>query len=410
MAGQSQASTDHGLRAVQLFLHWDRIGATAGLLLVSGAALVLDEPMLWGIAVPILLLIVGLTVAHRLLERGRLFTTLLVIACGNWLVALVVAALVPIVWPVMIITVLMPLVLAAPFLDRRYLARSLAAAVAVAAVVAAAGLSNDDGGVFPDLADELELAIVVLSLIGHFAPIGLIVWQSNRLQRDNVDRAVALNHDLQASRNELAASRRRVVAAADSERRRIERDLHDGAQQRLVAVGVGLRLLESQTSHDASVHEQVAALVAELDSAVEEVRELARGIYPPLLQSSGLAPALAAVARRSPLTITTDLADVGRLEPSNESALYFTALEALANTAKHAPDSSVDLTLHAVDGVARLMIADDGPGFDPDQVTATQGLQNMADRVSAVGGTLRIESAPGQGAIVAADVPVDDDR
>jgi signal transduction histidine kinase len=409
MEGQGQASADYGLRAVQLFLHWDRVGATAGLLLVSGAAIVLDEPLLWGIAVPILLLIIGLTVARRLLDSGRLFPTLLVIACGNWLVALVVAALVPMLWPVMIITVLMPLVLAAPFLDRGYLARSLGAAVAVAAAVAAVGLSNDDGGVFPDLADELELAIVVLSLIGHFAPIGLIVWQSNRLQRDNVDRAVALNHDLQASRNELAASRRRVVAAADSERRRIERDLHDGAQQRLVAVGVGLRLLESQTSHDPSVNEQVVALVAELDSAVEEVRELARGIYPPLLQSSGLAPALAAVARRSPLAITTALADVGRLAQSSESALYFTALEALANAAKHAPDSSVDLTLHTADGVARLVVADDGPGFDPDQVTATQGLQNMADRVSAVGGTLRIESAPGQGATIAADVPADDD-
>lgn len=405
MEGSREMELRHDRRAIELFIQFDRLGALGGLVLVIGAIFVLNLPLLWFIAAAIVFLCVALTVADRLLSEGRLFLPLILVAVGNWITAVVVSTVVPFLWPVMALTVLMPLVLSTPYLARRQVALSIGTSALVAGLVCMLGLLNDDGGVLPDIEDELELLAVVSSLMVQIAPIGLIVWQNNLLQRGNLERATALNSELDQSQRRLAASRRRVVAAADTERRRIERDLHDGAQQRLVAIGVRLRLLESLTGEDAAVNEQVSALVAELDEAVEEVRELARGIYPPLLQSRGLVDALSAVARRSPLAITNDLEPVGRLDPSTETALYFTALEALTNAAKHAPDSSVDLSLAVEGSQIRLTVTDDGPGFEPDEETRTQGTHNMGDRVAASGGELTISSAPGQGTTVVAVVP-----
>lgn len=393
-------------RAVALFVRLDRLGTLAGLLLVVVANTILARPLLWLIAATLVGLAGVLTMAGRLVDQGNLLGSLTLVAIGNWATAVVVAAVLPFLWPVMAITVLMPLVLATPYLTRSRIGFGIGATAIVAATVALIGLVNDDGGALPDLEDEIELAVVAGALMGQIAPIGLIVWQSNRLQHENLERAVALNSELETSRERLAASRRRVVEAADTERRRIERDLHDGAQQRLVAIGVRLRLLETLTDDDDPAASQVRALIGELDEAVDEIRELARGIYPPLLQSRGLVDALSAVARRSPLPTTTDLADVGRLDPSAETALYFTALEALTNAAKHAAEASVDVTLRFDDDQVRLIVRDDGPGFDPDLAGQTQGLTNMADRVASSGGQLTITSTPGQGTSIEASVPI----
>jgi signal transduction histidine kinase len=235
-------------------------------------------------------------------------------------------------------------------------------------------------------------------------PIGLIVWQNNRLQHENLDRANDLNEQLLISRAELAASRRRVVHAGDIERRRIERDLHDGAQQRLVTLGVRLRLLESQTEDMPDVHHAVEDMIGELSAAIDEVRELSNGIYPPMLQSEGLVHALGEVARRSTTPVRTSLTHIERLDPSVETALYFTALEALTNTAKHAPGSLVDLRLVDEGSSLRLTVSDNGPGFEIDESKALASVNRLDDRVAAIGGTLTITSAIGKGTTVTAIV------
>lgn len=392
-------------RAIRLFIEFDRIGAAAGGLMVLLAnAVVLRKNSIWFILAAIVVLVGALTVADRLIGRGHLLAPLALIAAGNWLAAIVVATVLPFLWPVMTITVLMPLVVATPYLDRSLLRPAILSCAVAAGVIAALGLWNDDGGALPDMEDEFEFLVVVSALVAHIAPIGLIVWQNNRLQHENLHRATELNEGLRRSEEALAESRRRVVQAADTERRRIERDLHDGAQQRLVAMGVRLRLLESQSGDDPQLLEAIRTVVSELDQAVEEVRELAHGIYPPLLQTGGLVAALTAVARRSPLPVEADLAEIGRLEESTETALYFTALEALTNAAKHAPDATVILSLvDDSDGLV-LTVADDGPGFVVDPAVRSNGTHNMGDRLAAVGGNLLVDSTPGNGTRVVARI------
>ena len=202
--------------------------------------------------------------------------------------------------------------------------------------------------------------------------------------------------------------RRRVVDAADAARSQIERDLHDGAQQRLVALGVHLRLLASRTDGGArpdDLAEYIEMLTNEVDLAIDELRELAHGIYPPLLEARGLVEAFGAVARRSPMQIVIEADGNERFDRSIESALYFTGLEALANTAKHAPDAAVRLTLTRNDSTVVLSIADTGPGFDADALDGATGLFNMRDRMEAVGGSCSITTEPGTGTVVVAEVP-----
>ncbi len=212
--------------------------------------------------------------------------------------------------------------------------------------------------------------------------------------------------DLRRSNAELQASRARLVAAATAERRRIERDLHDGAQQHLVALAVGLRLLRDGLS-DASPDLE---LLDELDrgarDAVAALRDLAHGIYPPLLRDAGLAAALRAVGARGPMPVSV-VADVPeRAVEAVEAAVYFCCLEALQNVAKYAEGATVTIQLVAAEGELRFTVADDGPGFDPQAAVGGAGLQNMADRLGAVGGTLVIRSAPGAGTEVEGRAPM----
>lgn len=394
-------------RGIERFVPIDLIGACAGALFVAVAnSLVVGAPLLWLVFAALMVLIGTLLLAHHQLGRGMLFRPLTLVAGGNWLVALVVAFVLPALWPAMILTVLMPLVLATPYLDRNMLLRGLVAGAAMAGLVAAAGLINGDGGAVVDMAESIEFALVIGALMAMFAPISLIVWQNNRLQQENLDRATDLNVELLGIQRELADSRRRVVEAADAERLRIERDLHDGAQQRLVALGVRLRLLETQVGDGSPHKEVIALLIVELEEAVEELRELAHGIYPPLLQSRGLTDALSAVARRMPVVVSTDLAAVGRLDRSVETALYFTAMEALTNAVKHAGGADITLTLGRRESSVVLEVVDDGPGFEPGTETYSRGTNHMVDRLAAVDGSLKISAAPGRGTSVEAVVPL----
>jgi signal transduction histidine kinase len=213
---------------------------------------------------------------------------------------------------------------------------------------------------------------------------------------------------LQRQADELRASRARIVAAADAERRRIERDLHDGAQQYLVGLAANLVAARELAASDP---EQAKTILDELAEsardAMEEFRNLAHGIYPPLLQDRGLPEALANTARRLPIPVRVAANGLGRYEPAIEATVYFCCVEALQNAAKHAGEgASAKVSLHEDADRLLFEIADDGSGVDPARLTAGTGLTNMEDRLGAIGGSMRIESGPDGGTTVAGEVPL----
>jgi len=206
---------------------------------------------------------------------------------------------------------------------------------------------------------------------------------------------------------ELRASRQRLVAAQDEERRKIERNIHDGAQQQLVALAVKLRLAETLATGEGV--EKTAATLEQLQSdagtALEDLRDLARGIFPPLLADKGLPDAIAAQARKSPVPVDVDADNVGRYPQEVEAAVYFCSLEALQNVAKYAHASRASIKLTQINGSLTFEVADDGDGFDPTTTGYGTGLQGMADRLDAIGGTLIVRSEPGHGTSVTGRAP-----
>ena len=197
------------------------------------------------------------------------------------------------------------------------------------------------------------------------------------------------------ARAELTASRARIVATTDQARRRIERDLHDGAQQRLVSVALRLRTAAAAIPPEEEVQQELAGIGSELDDALADLRELSRGIHPAILSEGGLGPALRTLARRSSVPVELQVGTKGRLPERIEVAAYYVVAEALANVAKHARASVVQVDVDADDGLLRLAIRDDGVGgADP---ARGSGLVGLKDRVEATGGTLRVESRRGQG-------------
>jgi len=217
--------------------------------------------------------------------------------------------------------------------------------------------------------------------------------------------------NVKRANEELRASRARIVATGDAERRKIERNLHDGAQQHLVALAVNLRLTKDILADDPeSAVEMLDALGAAVKDTIQELRDLAHGIYPPLLMDSGLAEALRAAANRSPLAVSVDAEGLDRYPSELEAAVYFCCLEALQNAGKHAPDADVEITLREANGEVRFTVADDGPGFDVAAATAGHGFVNMSDRVGAIGGTVEWDSQPGAGATISGRIPVPADE
>jgi signal transduction histidine kinase len=219
-------------------------------------------------------------------------------------------------------------------------------------------------------------------------------------------RNVRLTAELQATIDDLRASRRRLVRAQDDERRRIERNLHDGAQQQLVALTVQLALLEDSAGDPGEVRQMTGQLRAGLHAALDDLRALARGIYPPLLADQGLGAALRAQAGRAPLPVLIETDGIGRYPRDAEAAVYFCTLEALQNVAKYARASQATIALSCPDGHLQFSVTDDGDGFDTVKTTRGTGLQGMADRLAAVGGTLHIHSQPGLGTTVSGTLPV----
>jgi signal transduction histidine kinase len=220
-------------------------------------------------------------------------------------------------------------------------------------------------------------------------------------------RNVGLTAELRARLEELQRSRQRLVAAQDEARRRIERNLHDGAQQQLVALTVKARLAQQLADRDPNASTAMLDdIQRDAEAALDELRDLARGIYPPLLADQGLRAALEAQARKASLPVTVDMAVDARYPEVVEAAMYFCCLEALNNITKYAEASYATIRIAPDDGYLRFEVADDGQGFDVTATSHGTGLQGMADRLDAVGGRIEVRSVPGAGTTIIGTVAV----
>jgi signal transduction histidine kinase len=240
----------------------------------------------------------------------------------------------------------------------------------------------------------------------------VVVWSKNAPLPPDTEERMASFTELVAmaignaeSRAELAASRARIVAASDETRRRIERDLHDGAQQRLVSLGLELRLAQTGVPEELrEVRGEIARIADELASVLDELREMARGIHPAMLSEGGLRPALRTLARRATLPVELDIATDQRFPQPVEVAAYYVVSEALTNAAKHSDASYASVSVSERDDVLHLSICDDGVGgADP---LGGSGLIGLRDRVEALGGTIGITSPPGAGTTVQVTLPL----
>jgi signal transduction histidine kinase len=207
------------------------------------------------------------------------------------------------------------------------------------------------------------------------------------------------------SRSALTASRARVVAAADETRRRIERDLHDGIQQRLVSLGLELRMAQSEAAATApELGQELSRIAEELKGAIDGLREMSRGIHPAILSEGGLGPALRTLARRSAVPVELELGAEERLPESVEVAAYYVISEALTNTAKHARASHARVAVQQRDSVLWLSVGDDGVGGA--EPARGSGLIGLRDRVEALGGSIQVTSRPGEGTVIAVELPL----
>jgi signal transduction histidine kinase len=207
------------------------------------------------------------------------------------------------------------------------------------------------------------------------------------------------------SRAELAASRTRIVAAADQTRRRIERDLHDGTQQRLVSLALELRLAQGMVPAELrELETEIGRVADELKGVIEDLREIARGIHPAILSEGGLGPALRTLARRAAIAVELDLAAIARLPEPIEVAAYYVVSEALTNATRHAHASVVRVALKERDDRLHLSIRDDGVGgVDP---ARGSGLIGLRDRAEALGGSIEVSSPPGEGTLILVQLPL----
>jgi signal transduction histidine kinase len=265
-----------------------------------------------------------------------------------------------------------------------------------------------------ELPDRPERAVTLLD--HHGRPLAALVHDPSLLDEPKLVQTVGaaarlalenaqLQAETRAQLEQVKESRVRIVSAADEERRRIERDLHDGAQQRLAALALQLRTAQRRLDSrgaDPALDALLDSAVAELQAANEELRELVRGVYPAILTEDGLAAAVESLALRNPFPIDLDLID-SRFPAQVEATAYFVTCEGLANIAKHAQASKASVSIARRDGLLAVEIADDGVGGA--QPLEGSGLSGLADRVEALGGRLRVRSPQGRGTRVLAEIP-----
>ena len=279
---------------------------------------------------------------------------------------------------------------------------------------ASAGLLGVGALVLGGAALVLTVAPLTLAVL-CVAPLGVAVAAGRRrhgatglTQASMALENERLEAELRSTLRELRASRLRILSAADRERRRIERDLHDGAQQRLVALGIQLELAAELAGSDPDrVARRLRELAHDVDDAVDELRALARGLVPPMLVERGIADALREAAASSPLIARVQSVGLRRYAPEVESAVYFCCREALQNAAKHAEGARFATVRLWEDRELHFEVRDDGAGLPLGPRTYGTGLTNMRDRIGAVGGRLTIESAAGEGTCVAGTTPLE---
>jgi signal transduction histidine kinase len=237
---------------------------------------------------------------------------------------------------------------------------------------------------------------------------GLLPADSERRMLSFTELAATAIADAE-SRSQLAASRARIVAASDEARRRVERDLHDGVQQRLVSLALEVRAAQSALPPTVTeVRSELSHVVEGLTGALDELREISRGIHPAILSEGGLGPALKTLARRAPIPVALDVRVEDNLSDGVEVAAYYAISEMVTNTAKHAQASNVNVEVACASGVLHILVRDDGiGGADP---ARGSGLVGLRDRIEAVGGTISVRSPTGEGTAVEVALPLDGDR
>lgn len=383
-------------------LVWFDLATVCTAVAVMSATFALVERSGWLIVLCVLVSCSGVVMAGGLvpLGRGDLAGAVAWVAVANGVVAPAATLIATFAWPLMMLAALLPAVLAAPYVSGPRLARYVVLSLVVSIAVVVLGLYQDVSGFEAELPSWLPPVILLV-----FTPFlaGMVVVTA--LQHSTRLRS-ALAETLDANRA-IRDSRARVVAATDHERRRVERDLHDGAQQRLVAMGLRARAAEQLCrTEPARAVDAIAALRDDIHAAHRELRDLAHGIYPPVLTQHGLSDALSAAADRCPLPVELELEDVGRFDADREAAVYFCCVEALQNAGKHAgAGARVRLTLRATDDSLEFRVADDGRGFDTERAPRGVGLDNLRDRLGAAGGALAVRSAVGAGTTVTGRLP-----
>jgi signal transduction histidine kinase len=359
---------------------------------VIAAIYLLIEPSPWLLAIEASLALVGLSLflAGRATNHGQPRVAVALITGANWAVTLIVGAIAPVALYITPLIVVMPVVLSVPYVSRRTFGRLAAAAVVLVVALCVLGrvpppLTSLEPRVPPRLLDVL----VVLAVPFVVGALACAAWDIHRQMSRQADMVMA--------------ARARLLSAVDDARRALERNLHDGTQQRLVAIAVQLRVAQRLVERDQPrALEVLEELIADAHAAVEELRDLSHGIYPPDLRQHGLEHALRAVARRSPHTVLV-ARGVARYPPAVEAAVYFSCVEAVQNALKHASATRITIGLTHASGIA-FAVTDDGIGFAA-AVAPGSGLDNIGARILAQGGTVEIASRVGHGTTIMGVIP-----
>lgn len=388
----SQPLADELIDRLRRFISIDVIACTIGVVALILVQFAVDDSG-WVVVLAAMVLATGALIATALvpLRRGDVRQAVLVLALANWAIAVGASTIATFAYPILLLVTLLPVILAIPYVDTPDLRRMAAGSMLVAVAVAAVGTLQDFSGLSGHLPSWVEPSIIVSFMPVMLGLIGIIAFQNAAILRRAAD--------------ELRDSRARVVAASDHARRNVERNLHDGAQQQLVAAAIRLAIERDRaTKTDAALSDRLGQIHRQLHLAIDELRELAQGLYPQVLTEHGLAAAVDGAVHRSTLEVTTDLRLTRRHGNQVEAAVYFCCLEALQNAAKHAARAHLSVSLWEANDFVHFEVSDDGPGLDGATERQGQGFQNMHDRVGAAGGWLRITS-PGRGTVVRGAVP-----
>jgi signal transduction histidine kinase len=385
---------DKEIARLQTFTLFNVLGLASGIISMGAVELWVLHPPSRHLAEDLVILgvsEVAYIASWVLGRRGRRQHAVILLAAGSWLIAMGATAVTPFLLPLTTLIALGPVMVFSTFLSSRTVALATGVSVAVTAISAALAVAPLQGAL-----DEpepwLSAPILMVFIPVVAAGIAIGIWH-------NYSR-------LLEQAGQLRASRARVVAAGDEARRRLERDLHDGAQQRLVAMAMQLGLLGRLLERDpAAAAKALSALSEELHGAIADVRDLAQGLFPPMLAERGLASTLGSIVRRAPIPVEWETTDVGRYPADIEAAIYFGCLEAFTNAVKHSGAEQVRISLSG-GSLLRFEVTDDGVGFDMTSTPAGTGLANMSDRLGAVGGTLTFVSAIGRGTTVSGAIPV----